>query len=1317
MTSLGIMTLSRGPYSELDKMSLFQDLKLKRRKVDSRCSSDGESIADTSTSSPDLLQPLSPKMCDQQQSGGQLEQEGHAELEDGSPAPTAAADHHHHLPHQHHQQHPHQQHPHQNQHHHHHHQHHHHHHPHHHSNNVDNNNTLTSNNNNNNNSSDSCLTSPKPVHDNSVLKDDDVGSDRASPDSPGLLIDERPPSRLKPTDTSGSIPVSYSSSASCGGGASVIRSVADERPRSTSPPSSHNLALMNSIQLLQQRYNANGGGGGSSRDSPGGGQDGPCHSQQQHQQQQQHVTVLVTPSRIKSEQPTTLVTLGMRKQAPPSINLADTENTNGSNTSSSDNCNGSNSNASNNNQEPNRLTSTPHSSTSSSSPSSSSSSSSSNSSSASSAQLNQLGQQPVHVHMFQQPPMGGMSKFTSSQASSNSLNIQQQQHLAQQQMLQAMQQQIRIKKERMPQYTMVNQNANSSMMQGGHLRQPNMQIIANSQQQAYLKRERTLTNPNYTVVNVNMPPVSMAGNGNHQRQTSTPTSSRPTQMTCSNTTSMQPPMSPTQQQNRQQSPVPIGSSNMTQSPHIIIKRERQQSIQSLGNQAMQLSPNNQRLPSPIQVSPTTSPLNPALQIRHPSRDAAILFRVKNEAQIPNLMPQQLGAVPQRMTVWPGGQQRINGVKPEVIGGPLPPLRNQISPQQSPQHYQSPGPITSQASFRNTPTVIMGESCGVRTMVWSYDSPPQVQTTTPSIPSSPSAASSTASIQSPMGPGSSHSGGTGLGGGGGGGGSQGGGSVPQSPGGSHHHQNSNSSSSSSSTSNNEEAAHLLLSLGQTVRQNEAQPWTPSRTGLPLNMERLWAGDYSQFPTGHQMHALNLTSPQPWNMPPGPKKELLDDMPPDEDEQPLVCMICEDKATGLHYGIITCEGCKGFFKRTVQNRRVYTCVADGTCEITKAQRNRCQYCRFKKCIEQGMVLQAVREDRMPGGRNSGAVYNLYKVKYKKHKKNNQKLNNHQKLGLPGGDNPKSMYLTSSTTPPIKSESISLPSHLVNGTILKTALTNPSEIVHLRHRLDNAVSSSKDRSISYEQALNMIHTLIDCDAMEDIATLPHFSEFLADKSEIGDKLCNIGDSIVHKLVSWTRKLPFYMDIAVEIHTKLLTDKWHEILVLTTAAYQAMHGKKNISNQPQSASLPEGATSLAPDRQDPEFVEEITAHLQTLQSCLTTLMGHPISIEQLKIDVGQMVEKMTQITIMFRRSKLKMEEYVCLKVYILLNKETELESIQERYVQVLRTYLQHTVPHSPNRLSDLLAHIPEIQTAASLLLESKMFYVPFVLNSASIR
>lgn len=311
-------------------------------------------------------------------------------------------------------------------------------------------------------------------------------------------------------------------------------------------------------------------------------------------------------------------------------------------------------------------------------------------------------------------------------------------------------------------------------------------------------------------------------------------------------------------------------------------------------------------------------------------------------------------------------------------------------------------------------------------------------------------------------------------------------------------------------------------------------------------------------------------------------------------------------------------------------------------------------------------------MPGGRNSGAVYNLYKVKYKKHKKTGQKMGNQQQQQQQQSPHQHQQSVLSqaqttsiksmSTTPDNNSSNSNssnsnpLPSHLVNGTILKTALTNPSEIVHLRHRLDNAVSSSKDRNVNYEHAMCMIQTLIDCDEMEDIATLPHFPEFLEDKSEIGDKLCNIGDSIVHKLVSWTKKLPFYLEIPVEIHTKLLTDKWHELLVLTTAAYQALHGKKTSNDSAASANSNSSNKTtigpIVPEKGDPEFVQEVNNHLCTLQTCLTTLMGQPISMEQLRLDVGHMVEKMTQITIMFRRIKLKMEEYVCLKVYILLNR-----------------------------------------------------------------
>lgn len=47
------------------------------------------------------------------------------------------------------------------------------------------------------------------------------------------------------------------------------------------------------------------------------------------------------------------------------------------------------------------------------------------------------------------------------------------------------------------------------------------------------------------------------------------------------------------------------------------------------------------------------------------------------------------------------------------------------------------------------------------------------------------------------------------------------------------------------------------------------------------------------------------------------------------------------------------------------------------IDKSQRNRCQYCRFTKCLTQGMVIAAVRYDRTPGGRTPANVAQLYKV----------------------------------------------------------------------------------------------------------------------------------------------------------------------------------------------------------------------------------------------------------------------------------------------------------------------------------------------------
>lgn len=71
----------------------------------------------------------------------------------------------------------------------------------------------------------------------------------------------------------------------------------------------------------------------------------------------------------------------------------------------------------------------------------------------------------------------------------------------------------------------------------------------------------------------------------------------------------------------------------------------------------------------------------------------------------------------------------------------------------------------------------------------------------------------------------------------------------------------------------------------------------------------------------------------------------------------CPICGDKISGFHYGIFSCESCKGFFKRTVQNRKNYVCLRGSSCPVTIATRKKCPACRFEKCLKMGMKLEGM------------------------------------------------------------------------------------------------------------------------------------------------------------------------------------------------------------------------------------------------------------------------------------------------------------------------------------------------------------------------
>ncbi|CAI2350316.1 unnamed protein product [Caenorhabditis sp. 36 PRJEB53466] len=103
---------------------------------------------------------------------------------------------------------------------------------------------------------------------------------------------------------------------------------------------------------------------------------------------------------------------------------------------------------------------------------------------------------------------------------------------------------------------------------------------------------------------------------------------------------------------------------------------------------------------------------------------------------------------------------------------------------------------------------------------------------------------------------------------------------------------------------------------------------------------------------------------------PSSRILLDVP---------CRVCQDHSSGKHYGIFSCDGCAGFFKRSIRRHRQYVCknkggYEEGRCVVDKTHRNQCRQvyglwglaCRLRKCLEIGMNKDAVQHERGP--RNS-------------------------------------------------------------------------------------------------------------------------------------------------------------------------------------------------------------------------------------------------------------------------------------------------------------------------------------------------------------
>jgi len=99
----------------------------------------------------------------------------------------------------------------------------------------------------------------------------------------------------------------------------------------------------------------------------------------------------------------------------------------------------------------------------------------------------------------------------------------------------------------------------------------------------------------------------------------------------------------------------------------------------------------------------------------------------------------------------------------------------------------------------------------------------------------------------------------------------------------------------------------------------------------------------------------------------------------------CEVCGDVARGKHYKVVSCDGCKGFFKRNAEKGDQLECTSPGgSCNVDRRNRTSCKHCRLRKCIDVGMSL---------GGKSNGFQQNNHAhyptYTYEFYKQNNHNL----------------------------------------------------------------------------------------------------------------------------------------------------------------------------------------------------------------------------------------------------------------------------------------------------------------------------------------
>ncbi|XP_011188823.2 nuclear hormone receptor FTZ-F1 beta isoform X2 [Zeugodacus cucurbitae] len=415
----------------------------------------------------------------------------------------------------------------------------------------------------------------------------------------------------------------------------------------------------------------------------------------------------------------------------------------------------------------------------------------------------------------------------------------------------------------------------------------------------------------------------------------------------------------------------------------------------------------------------------------------------------------------------------------------------------------------------------------------------------------------------------------------------------------------------------------------------------------------------------------------------------------------CPICGDKISGFHYGIFSCESCKGFFKRTVQNRKNYVCVRGGPCPVSISTRKKCPACRFEKCLQKGMKLEAIREDRTRGGRSTyQCSYTLPNsmlsplmspeqqgvaaaVAAAAAAAANQQQQQHGRLGaqMISAQQQQQQHALNGLAAGlgagqsiIKSEQCDESGASARATNIPTLLQEIMDVEHLWQyneaelaRLNQPISTSSSSSSNASSSSSSTGSAAAANPQmtNPLLASAGFGNGENTNPDLIAHLCNVADHRLYKIVKWCKSLPLFKHISIDDQICLLINSWCELL-LFSCCYRSIDTPGEIKmSQGKKISLAQAKSS-------------------GLQAC---------------------IERMLNLTENLRRLRVDRYEYVAMKVIVLLQSDTselhepvKVRECQEKALQALQAYTLAHYPDTPSKFGELLLRIPDLQKTCQL-------------------